>query len=121
MGWTPWRWWRDRRKLQRLDVIPKHESAVRRLMADAHGGRYDALRSLDDAKRTQHAAVVMEGDYTGLPDLPRTTEVCGIAPASSWTPVSADPHLSCPHRPSRAGDEFPTHHSSYLMPPWQRR
>ncbi len=45
--------------------IPDHESAVRRMLADAHGRRYDALESLDEAKATADAAVVMRGDYGG--------------------------------------------------------
>ena len=48
-----------------LQVIPDHESALRRMVADAHGGRYEAIKSLDEAKATPDAAVVMEGDYGG--------------------------------------------------------
>ena len=48
-----------------LEVIPEHESAVRRMIADAHGGGYNAVRSLDEAKATPGAAIVMEGDYGG--------------------------------------------------------
>ena len=48
-----------------LEVIPDHESAVRRLVADAHGGGYKAIESLDEAKATPGAAIVMEGDYGG--------------------------------------------------------
>jgi hypothetical protein len=65
MHWIPWKRRRERRKLERLAVIPEHESAVRRLMADARGGTYEALLSLEDAKHTDDAAVVMEGDYGG--------------------------------------------------------
>lgn len=48
-----------------LEVIPDHESAVRRVLADAHGGRYEAIKSFNEAKATADAAVVMEGDYGG--------------------------------------------------------
>jgi hypothetical protein len=48
-----------------MDVIPDHESAVRRMMAEAEGGRYEAITSLDEAKASADAAVVMEGDYGG--------------------------------------------------------
>ena len=48
-----------------LDVIPDHESAVRRMVADAHGGGYKAIESLDEARATPGAAIVMEGDYGG--------------------------------------------------------
>ena len=65
MRWTPWKRQRGGRKLERLGVIPEHESAVRRLMADARGGTYEALLTLEDAKHVDDAAVVMEGDYGG--------------------------------------------------------
>jgi len=45
------------------EVIPDHESAVRRMVADAHGGGYEAIESLDEAKARADAAIVMEGDY----------------------------------------------------------
>jgi hypothetical protein len=48
-----------------MEVIPDHESAVRRMVAEAHGDRYEAIKSLDEAKATADAAVVMEGDYGG--------------------------------------------------------
>jgi hypothetical protein len=35
-----------------MDVIPDHESAVRRMVAEAHGERYEAIKSLDEAKAT---------------------------------------------------------------------
>jgi hypothetical protein len=46
-------------------VIPEHESALRRMVADARGGSYRALHSLDEAKAHPDGAVVMEGDYGG--------------------------------------------------------
>ena len=48
-----------------LGVIPDHESAVRRMVAEAHGDRYYALSSLDEAQARADTAVVMEGDYGG--------------------------------------------------------
>ena len=48
-----------------LEVIPGHESAVRRVVAEAHGDRYEAIKSLGEAKAREDAAVVMEGDYGG--------------------------------------------------------
>ena len=54
-----------RESLAESDVIPAHESAVRRMWADSYGERYEAIRSLDEAKGTGDAAVVMEGDYGG--------------------------------------------------------
>jgi len=45
--------------------IPDHESALRRMLADAHGRPYDALESLDEAKARADATVVMEGDFGG--------------------------------------------------------
>jgi hypothetical protein len=65
MRCTPWKRQRGGRKLEQLGVIPEHESAVRRLMADARGGTYEALLTLEDAKHVDDAAVVMEGDYGG--------------------------------------------------------
>ena len=47
------------------EPVPEHERLVGRLEADAHGESYDASRSLDDAKKADDAAVVMQGDYGG--------------------------------------------------------
>jgi len=47
------------------DVIPDHESPVRRMLADAHGGSYVAYASRDEAAADPDAAMVMEGDYGG--------------------------------------------------------
>jgi hypothetical protein len=65
MRWKPWERLRQRREAERPEVIPGHESAVRRLVADAQGERYEALRSLDEAREVPDAVVVMEGDYGG--------------------------------------------------------
>ena len=51
--------------MEQLDVIPEHESAVRRMVADARGESYEALRSLADANASEGSTAVMEGDYGG--------------------------------------------------------
>jgi hypothetical protein len=48
-----------------LDVIPDHESGVRRMVADAEGGSYEALHTLDEAQRDPLGCVVLEGDWGG--------------------------------------------------------
>jgi hypothetical protein len=35
-----------------IEAIPDHESAVRRMVANAHGGGYEAIESLDEATTT---------------------------------------------------------------------
>jgi hypothetical protein len=46
-------------------VLPAHESAVRRLAADAAGAPYRALMSLADAQSFEDGVVVLEGDLGG--------------------------------------------------------
>jgi hypothetical protein len=46
-------------------VVPDHESAVRRLAADAAGTPYRALTSLADAQAFEDGAVILEGDLGG--------------------------------------------------------
>jgi len=46
-------------------VIPDHESALRRMVADGRGMSYQAFRSLGEAQRTADGAVVLEGDWGG--------------------------------------------------------
>jgi hypothetical protein len=46
-------------------VIPPHESAVRRLAAEAAGADYRALRSLDEARAVDDGVAVLEGDLGG--------------------------------------------------------
>lgn len=46
-------------------VISPHESAVRRLAADAAGADYRALRSLDEARAVDDGVAVLEGDFGG--------------------------------------------------------
>jgi hypothetical protein len=52
-------------KKPRQPPVPAHESAVRRLVADAGGTEYTALRSLAEARTCKDATVVLEGDYGG--------------------------------------------------------
>lgn len=47
------------------DELPAHESAVRRMVSDANGEAYVAVRSLDDAKALPDGVVVLEGDWGG--------------------------------------------------------
>ena len=47
------------------EVIPTHESAVRRLAADAAGADYRALRTLSEARAVEDGVVVLEGDLGG--------------------------------------------------------
>src|SRR5438552_11511903 len=46
-------------------LLPAHESGVRRMVADARGPPYQALRSLGEAQAALDGVVVMEGDYGG--------------------------------------------------------
>lgn len=46
-------------------VIPEHESALRRMVADGHGMPYQAFRSLGEAQLAADSAVVLEGDWGG--------------------------------------------------------
>ena len=46
-------------------VISPHESAVRRLAADAAGADYRALRSLDEARGVDDGVAVLEGVTSG--------------------------------------------------------
>src|SRR5262249_41746862 len=48
-----------------LHLLPDHESAVRRMVSDAAGHSYIAVRSLEEAKRYPDGAVVLEGDWGG--------------------------------------------------------
>jgi hypothetical protein len=52
-------------KVVSVGIIPEHESAVRRMVADAHGDIYEAITSLDEARARADAVIVMEGDYGG--------------------------------------------------------
>ena len=67
------------------DEIPEHESPVRRMMADAHGGTYVAYESLDEARRDPDGALVMEGDYGGQIYLGCPLRVVGASEAALRT------------------------------------
>jgi hypothetical protein len=56
-------------------VVPPHESAVRRLAADATGRPYHALRTLAEARAVDDGVVVLEGDLGG--------QVYAVFPASA--------------------------------------
>ena len=45
--------------------IKKHESPLRRMIADSHNKEYEALHSLDEARKTKNAYLIMEGDDGG--------------------------------------------------------
>ncbi len=45
--------------------IPKHESPLRRMMADAHGTPFHPLRTLDDAREHDDGVAILEGDWGG--------------------------------------------------------
>ena len=55
----------DQSDLFRPEPPPEHESALRRMMADAQGQPYAALRSLSDAKGATDGVVILEGDDGG--------------------------------------------------------
>jgi hypothetical protein len=59
-----WHRIRGRQEPDRPRVIPDHESPLRAVMASAHGTKYDAVRSLEEA-RAGDMTVVMEGDSGG--------------------------------------------------------
>jgi hypothetical protein len=46
-------------------TLGDHESGVRRMWAEAHGGSYVAVRSLAEAQALPDGAVVLEGDWGG--------------------------------------------------------
>lgn len=48
------------------DVIPEHESPVRRIMTDARGGTYLPLKSLAEAQLCPDGVAIFEGDYGGI-------------------------------------------------------
>lgn len=48
-----------------IEVIPSHESPLRRLVADASGLDYAAYATLAEARQDPDAALIMEGDYGG--------------------------------------------------------
>ena len=47
------------------DIIPGHESPVRRIFADSHGEEYHSIKTFNEAKEIPNAYVIFEGDYGG--------------------------------------------------------
>lgn len=47
------------------DDIQKHESPMRKMVFDSHGESYIAFKSLEEARQTPNAYLVMEGDDGG--------------------------------------------------------
>jgi len=45
--------------------LPENVSGLRRLVADANGAEYSALRSLSEARTFNDSTVILEGDYGG--------------------------------------------------------
>lgn len=57
--------WFKRRKLLNVEVLPDHESGLRRMMADASSEPYVAFRTLVEAQAHPEGVVILEGDYGG--------------------------------------------------------
>jgi hypothetical protein len=55
----------DQQSPRQIPVIPDHESAVRRAIADAHNRPYLPLHSLQEAQSYPDGAVIFEGDWGG--------------------------------------------------------
>lgn len=51
--------------IENLEILPEHESGVRRLVSDARGMPYHLLRSLKEAKSSADGVVILEGDDGG--------------------------------------------------------
>jgi hypothetical protein len=60
-----WRRLWNRDSAAELEVIPEHERPLGRMFADARSDEYLALRSLDEARTTRDATVIMQGDDGG--------------------------------------------------------
>ena len=48
-----------------VPTLGSHESGVRRIVADASGSPYRAMRSLAEAQADPEGVVILEGDYGG--------------------------------------------------------
>ena len=55
----------DDKSLENLDLLPDHESGVRRAVSDAHGLPYHPLRSMAEARSFSDGVVILEGDDGG--------------------------------------------------------
>jgi hypothetical protein len=62
------------------NIIPEHERPVGRILADARGESYCALRSLEEAKQAPDGRVILEGDWGGQVYLtcPASLVKCGL-------------------------------------------
>lgn len=47
------------------DKIKKDESPLRKMLVDSHGSKYRSLKSLNEARHTKNAYLIMEGDDGG--------------------------------------------------------
>ena len=56
---------KDKEPLENFDILPAHESGVRRMLSDAHGIPYHPLHSLEEAKLFPDGVVILEGDDGG--------------------------------------------------------
>jgi hypothetical protein len=54
-----------KKKRSEVPTIPENESAVRKVISEVTGGNYKALKTLEEARATEHAALIMEGDWGG--------------------------------------------------------
>jgi hypothetical protein len=51
--------------IENLEILPEHESGVRRMASDAHGIPYHSLHSLEEAISFPDGIVILEGDDSG--------------------------------------------------------
>lgn len=56
---------KDDKSLEDLDLLPDHESGVRRAVSDARGLLYQPLRSMAEARSFSDGVVILEGDDGG--------------------------------------------------------
>jgi hypothetical protein len=56
---------KDKEPIENLEILPDHESGVRRLVSDAQGLSYHPLHSLAEAKSFPDGVVILEGDDGG--------------------------------------------------------
>ena len=56
---------KDKEPTENLEILPDHESGVRRLVSNAHSVPYYALHSLEEAKSLPDGVVILEGDDGG--------------------------------------------------------
>jgi hypothetical protein len=56
---------KDNKNIKVIDVLPQHESGVRRMVSDAKGLPYCPLHSLEEAKSVSDGVIIFEGDDGG--------------------------------------------------------